>query len=79
VPPISDGLQHRTNAHRVESHRCDVENPAAMRFDNWSKESLWKREHVHAQWQRGAVAVIEAGIRLLKSDAEAGRTLSHAL
>jgi hypothetical protein len=50
-----------------------------MRFDNWSKENLWEREHVHARWERWAVAIIEAGIRLLKSDAEAGRTLSHAL
>jgi hypothetical protein len=50
-----------------------------MRFDNWSQEGLWKREHVHARWERGAVAVIEAGIRFLKSDAEASRTLSHAL
>ena len=50
-----------------------------MRFDNWSNERFWKREHVHARWERGAVAVIEACIRLLKSDAEAGRTLSHAL
>ena len=79
VPPISDGLKNRTNAHRVESHWCDVENSAAVRFDNWSKQSLWKREHVHARWERGAVAVIKAGIRLLKSDSEAGRTLSHAL
>jgi hypothetical protein len=50
-----------------------------VRFDNWSKDSLWKREHVHARRERGAVAVIEGGIRLLQSDAEAGRTLSHAL
>jgi hypothetical protein len=50
-----------------------------MRFDNWSKESFWKREHVHARWERGAIAAIKAGIRLLQSDAEAGRTLSQPL
>lgn len=50
-----------------------------MRLDDWSKERLRKREHVHSRWERGTFAVIEAGVRLFESDAETGRTLSHAL
>ena len=50
-----------------------------MRLDDGTKYSLGKRKHVHARWERRALAVIEARIRSLESDAETSRSLTHAL